>query len=326
MNHRHPLTLFIVKHLYGYDGQTSFSTGLMTSASFVVHMLQMHGHRAKLVEAVDGNSIDKLVTQNAPAKVILEAIWVTPAKMAQLVKLHPKVQWTVRVHSELAFLANEGNAINWLQEYLKLGVRVAFNSLQTYRDCAVLGTVDYLPNYYPLRRPRHSSSTDDRIDIGCFGAVRPLKNQLIQAIAAIEFAGKTPLYFHMNGVRVEQHGSNNLKNILALFADRKNAHLVLHSWVNHEQFLELIATMDICLQVSLSESFNIVSADAASMGRPLVGSPAISWLPKRSQADPRSVASIVAALKLADRTNVAMNSAALESYLESTVATWLAWA
>src|SRR6202043_1892147 len=108
-----PLTLFIVKQFYSSPGYCH-STGLRTSAQFVVDMLLSEGHRAKLVEAVDGNSIDRLVSQNNPTRVVLEAIWVTPDKLAQLIKLHPKVRWTVRIHSEISFLANEGMAFAWI--------------------------------------------------------------------------------------------------------------------------------------------------------------------------------------------------------------------
>ena len=164
--------------------------------------------------------------------------------------------------------------------------------------------------------------------MGCFGAIRPLKNQLIQAFAAIQYAKKhgKVLFFHMNGTRIEQDGNNNLKNIVALFDSMgEQFNLVLHPWNEHEDFLELIGSMDMCLQVSFTESFNIISADAISMGVPLVGSEAIAWLPERSQADVNQVASIVEAMERADRTNVHMNQWSLTQYLRNTVAIWNQW-
>jgi hypothetical protein len=230
------------------------------------------------------------------------------------------------VHSEIPFLANEGMAIHWLVSYQKQGIEVAFNSDQTVQNYLILGKATYLPNYYPLRKPRLVRPECRQLDIGCFGAIRPLKNQLIQAFAAIQYAkskGKK-LVFHMNGFRIEQFGQNNLKNIQALFAATEQT-LEIHPWLEHDDFLELIAQMDLCLQVSLSESFNIVSADAVSMGVPLVGSEAISWLPKRSQARVDSVESIICAMKTAGSTLVAMNHAALEHYLQNAVREWTNW-
>lgn len=326
-HHHHPLTLFIIKKFYTYDGCRQVSNGLRTSAMFVVELLLREGFRAKLVEAIDGNCIDRLVTENRPTRVVLEAIWVTPHKIAELQRLHPGVKWTVRVHSEIPFLANEGMAVKWLASYLKLGVEVAFNSPRTVDDFKVIGPSSYLPNFYFLRHPRRQKPIGQILDVGCFGAIRPLKNQLIQAFAAVRFAkeqGKS-LRFHMNGGRIEQNGTNNLIQIKALM-EATGQELILHPWLDHEEFLELIARMDICLQVSLSETFNIVSADAASMGVPLVGSDQIPWLPKRSQAKADSALSIASAMAKADETSVILNHEALESYLEKTVVIWAEWA
>lgn len=321
------MVLFVIKKFYDYNGHNQVSNGLKTSARFVIDLLHQEGFKAKLVEAIDGNCIDRLVTENKPRRVVLEAIWVTPAKLEELKRLHPHVKWTVRVHSEIPFLSMEGCAISWIFEYLKLGVEVGFNSSQTVEDFQSLGKVFYLPNYYPLRKPRPAQKSTPVLNVGCFGAVRPLKNQLIQAFAAIEHAEKSgsKMTFHMNGSRIEQNGNNNLKNIEALFAATGHT-LKLHPWLDHDDFLELVASMDICLQVSLSESFNLVSSDAVSMGVPLIGSSAVRWLPKVSQAEVGSVKSIADAIHRASVTTVHMNHAALEQYLHNARIVWEKWA
>jgi len=45
--------------------------------------------------------------------------------------------------------------------------------------------------------------------------------------------------------------------------------------MDHSDFISIVKSMDIGMQVSLSESFNIVAADFVSNGIPLVGSPDI---------------------------------------------------
>ena len=326
--HHRPLVLFIIKKFHGYGSGTSHPTsnGLAKSASFVVEMLRQHGHNAQLEIALDGNSIDRIVTRHRPSRVILEAIWVTPRKLAELIRLHPSIRWAVRVHSEIPFLANEGNAIEWLASYTMMGVEVAFNSEQTVRDFEILSSTVFLPNYYPLQKPREFRTHGKAIHVGCFGAIRPLKNQLMQAFAAIRFADRynKHLVFHINGSRLEQSGENNLRNIKAIFAATHHE-LRIHAWAEHRDFLKLVAEMDICLQVSLSESFNIVSADAVSLGVPLIGSPAISWLPSRSQADPGSAESIVEAMSFADRHTVKKNYVALKKYLAVSIDAWNEW-
>ena len=324
----HEIYLFLYKAKHDYDGDQAQapSSGVRSSVSFVVDMLQHHGVNAVLAEAVDGNSIDALVAKHRPRCVVLEALWVTPEKLAELRGLHPNVKWTVRAHSEIPFLAQEGCAMDWLTQVEALGVEVAFNSNQTVEDWRVLGHATWLPNYYSLRHPRVAKSNGSDFHVGCFGAIRPLKNQLIQALAAIKFARylSCPLVFHMNGSRIEQFGSNNLKNIQAAIKHAGQT-LELHPWLPHTEFLELVAQMDLCLQCSLSESFNITSADAVSMGVPLVGSSAISWLPRRSRARVDSVDDIFNAMDRADDTAVHLNHEALENYLETAVSTWMHW-
>ena len=111
----HEVYLFIHKQSGSYATTEAPSSGVRSSVSFVVDMLQHHGINAVLAEAVDGNSIDALVTKYRPRRVVLEALWVTPEKLAELLKLHSGVrQWTVRAHSEVPFLAQEGCAVDWL--------------------------------------------------------------------------------------------------------------------------------------------------------------------------------------------------------------------
>ncbi len=101
--------------------------------------------------------------------------------------------------------------------------------------------------------------------------------------------------------------------------------LELHAWLEHDAFLDLVAEMDFCLQVSLSETFCICAADAVAAGVPLVGSPAIRWLPKEAQADPASAESIAAHMEnaWADRS---LTRHGLTQYLRRSADVWRAWA
>lgn len=322
------MLLFVIRRFYDSAGEyNQVTNGLKTSAGFVVDMLKREGHKAKLVEAIDGNCIDRLVTESNPRIVILEAIWVTPEKLAELKKLHPHARFVVRIHSEMQFLGNEGISLEWLAAYLKLGVEVGFNSAQTVEDFEAIGTSLFLPNWYPVRSLRYEHERNDHsshiVNIGCFGAIRPLKNQLEQALAAIRYArhrGKK-LRFHMNGTRQEQGGNQNLKSIEAAIKATDNE-LILHPWLAHEDFLDLVQKMDFCLQVSTSESFNLVSADAVSQGVPLIGSAAIRWLPVRSQAPTDSARIIAEYMGRTDQITVVMNHTALADYSNKASIVW----
>ncbi len=312
--------LFILKHREDCwttencsysNGQ--LSSGLFNSATFVCNALNKSGKiEAKLVDVIDNNCIDREVHNFRPDFVIIEAYWVVPEKFDILTKLHPTVKWIIRNHSEIPFAAQEGIIMEWTLGYLKYpNVFVSGNSHRSYKDMEILiksaypdkkNYVAYLPNVYPIehRRLTIPKLEDEFIDIACFGAIRPLKNHLMQAVAAIRFAeakGKK-LRFHINGGRVEGgSGSNNiLKNLEALFNKLPKHVLVIHDWHPHESFLDILEKMDIGLQVSFSETFNIVGADMAHVGLPVVFSKEVLWAPKHVHADPTSSDSMYKAM------------------------------
>lgn len=269
-------------------------------------MLTALGIDASFQRVQDDNEIDRAVTCQKPTHAILEALWVRPEKLNVLVRLHPHIRWNVRMHSELPFLAGEGIAVQWLFAYLATPhATISANSLRAQADFQAIFSkaIPYAPNFYPLvpLEPRRGLPADDMIDVGCFGAIRPLKNQLTQAVAAISWADrmKKAIRFHINSDRIEMAGQNVLKNIRALFNNIRRHTLVEHPWMDHADFMALVRLMDIGMQVSFSETFNIVSADFAVANVPLVVSPEVSWVAKIFQADPTSVPDIVAKMNVA---------------------------
>jgi hypothetical protein len=327
--------LFIAKlgQTYSKASEYAMSSGLFNSAKFMVDMLNSRGVDASVVHVVDNNDIDREVTQSNPDVAIIEALWVTPSKFDVLTQLHPNVQWVIRMHSEVPFLAQEGVAMSWLFDYLKKpNVFVAFNSTYALRDFMRVSGSDkllYLPNYYPGNGPEpRKYETEDlhELHVGCFGAIRPLKNQLIQAMAAVQYAnleGKH-LNFHMNTSRVEG-GAEVLNNIRSLFSNSPHL-LVEHLWLPHSQFCHLLSLMDLVMCVSLSETFCIVAADAVSLRVPIVVSSEIPWASRLSQADPTSMSSILDAMYRVmslKRTSGFLSRLGLSSYNSKSVDTWL---
>ena len=278
--------LFILKkrHIYSNTSYSTVNSGLFNSATFVNDMLVCNGVDSTLVQVVDNNGIDKYVTLHKPDVVIIEALWVVPSKFEILQKLHPNVIWVIRLHSELPFLANEGVAIGWLKEYVKYkNVRISANSKYLIDAMTpYLGSkIIYHPNYYPTNFSGKCNikKEKDEINVGLFGAIRPLKNTLTQAVAAINYADEMglTLNLHINSARIEQKGENNYKNLKNLFIDSKH-NLVEHGWLSHSDFKILISKMDICLQVSLSETYNIVAADTVSVSVPIVTTDEITFV------------------------------------------------
>lgn len=342
--------LFILKRREDFNSevhnQIGLSTGLYNSASFMSDMLNDAGIESKVVVVVDNNGIDREVTQYKPTHVIIEALWVVPTKFTVLQSLHPAVTWIVRLHSEIPFIAGEGMAMDWIGDYGSFSrVLIGVNAPRMMKDVKFFlkhkGLDDYdvnhktiyLPNFYPQEYKSHKEEFENKktvIDVGCFGAVRLLKNHLIQAIAAIEFAERLgkKLRFHINAGRIEMKGDAVAKNLRTLFEQiYKSGHqLISHDWRPREQFLELCKEMDVGLQVSFSETFNIVAADLISQGVPVVGSSEIPWLSNTSCASPTNSEDIAEKLLSAygsPKKNVNTNQRNLTKYTNETRKQWL---
>jgi len=317
------------------------SYGLLNSCRFLCNALRSMGASAELVEVIDNNGIDREIHKYKPTHVFIEALWVVPSKFEELIPLHPKVQWHVRLHSNTPFIANEGMAIEWIVKYSKLQEKypqfhIAPNSIKMSSDLErSLGipTV-YAPNIYQLHKNPDAfgqKTPEDKhpkiLDIGCFGAIRPLKNQLIQAMAAMAFANELDktLHFHINHSRVETNGENAYRNLVSLFDGTKHK-LVIHEWILHEDFLKLIRKMDLGLQVSFSETFNIVAADFAHLKVPIVASAEIEWMNPLYQANPTDLDNIVSHLWLAwigKKINMhTVNNWGLEEYNQGARKAW----
>lgn len=318
--------LFLLKDgsEYGYSSGTSKS-GLLNSAKFLLESLLTHKliSDGKIVLCVDGNSIDKAVHDFQPDLCIIEAIWVTPDKIGENIRLHPKTRFIVRVHSNIPFLAMEGVAIEWLRQYPD----VAFNSLNTSEYIRnIISSPIYLPNIDEQNETEAIFINKGYLNIACFGSIRPLKNQLIQAVAAISYGDQynISINYHINSSRIEQAGASVLKNIRNLFYNTRHL-LIEHGWTDHEDFTNTIRQMDLGLQVSYTESFNIVSADFVHCGVPIIVSPDISWQYSGLKVDPNNEEAIVdkiyEVLKRRGRF-ISKQTTALSNYNKKAVKVW----
>lgn len=295
--------LFILKRRQDYTQDPSYTaspqiaTGMYNSSKFVVDELLAVGIEAKLEIVVDNNDINRVVHEYEPTDVFIEGLWVVPEKFDVLKPLHPKVRWHARIHSEIPFLATEGNAMAWIAGYLKRGVYVAPNAPRAHHQLMFLAKqlgvsrelIEYLPNCYPTDfQPVNLKEESDTLDVACFGAYRPMKNHLQQAMIALKYAHflNKKLRFHVNA-REDQGGQSPAKNVRALM-EAVGAELVIHGWEDRDTFLQSLRDVHVLMQLSMSETFNIVAADATLVGTPVLASPEISWI-YPVYGDPHSV-------------------------------------
>lgn len=317
------------------------SYGLINSCRFLCNALEELGIEGKVASVIDNNCIDKEVHQYKPTHVFIEALWVVPEKFRVLIPLYPNIKWYVRLHSNTPFLANEGVAMEWINGYENIrkeygNLWITPNSEKLVNDLwksKGINTI-YAPNVYSLDKGspipytkvpiEHNSGI---VNIGCFGAIRPMKNTLIQAMAAMAFANNIgkKLHFHING-RCEQNGENLHRNLIHLFKDTQHR-LVEHPWAEHQEFRGLVKEMDLGMQISFSETFNIVAADMVMGNVPLVGSHEIHWLSAPYKAGTTNLNDIVFHLTLAyysKKINLHwLNKVGLEFYNYKSLTAWI---
>ena len=233
--------------------------------------------------------------------VVISAPWISTRDMRAIVEYFPLIQFVVVSHSNVGFLQADPQGIHLLRDYIELShkldnLSVGGNSgrftnwlTKAYGTYAAL-----LPNMYPTHSHLLQSLIEgvkkefrDTVKIGSFGAIRPLKNQLTACAAAILMSKSLdrPVEFHLSAGREEGGGNIVLGAIRQMAQDVPNFEVVLDGWCGWPEFRKTVADMDLLIHPSYTESFNMVSADGISQGIPVVGSPAIAWLPKHWKAD-----------------------------------------
>ena len=285
--------LFVVRTNDAASVNYSFSanSGVAQSAGMLVDALTEKKITAVAATVSALDDILYVVDLHKPTHVIIETLWLTSDEMQSLITAFPEVTFIARDHSESCFRVLEVDSSQRIIDYLKMGVEVMSNSVRSMTDIIAVATAigadtnlaSYGPNVYPV--PDESdmvphTRSDSEVNIGCFGAVRTMKNHITQAIAAIQFAQweNLSLKFHINSYDIPGYVDPVLNNLRFLFANTNNAELVEHGWMTREDFLKVIAGMDICSQVSFTETFNIVTADAMSQAVPIIASDSIAWI------------------------------------------------
>lgn len=282
--------LFVLKDRF-YNKYHSKSYGLINSSKQVSKYLEKMGHECKIVQVVDGNAIDSEVYEHKPNMVIIEALWITGSKMKELIETprYKHIKWVVRIHSDIGFLSAETLGLKYVNDYIELtkeNLFVSCNNLEFnyYLSQTLQYPFVYLPNIIEIKFRKPQEEYKQYMDVACFGSLRILKNQCYQAMCSIDAAdqlGKI-LRFHITvDINIDHKNEISnpvLKNLEELFKDSRHE-LVKHYWLENDDFHVLIRKMDIGLQVSYTESFNIVSSDFVNQGVPIVVSDTIKWMP-----------------------------------------------
>jgi glycosyltransferase involved in cell wall biosynthesis len=267
--------------------------------------------------------------------VLIEAPWLPAESIIKFMRKWPRIVFACRLHAQISFLQVDNGAMKNLRGYQVMqdgdvNFHVCSNS-KRFCDWFQLTYNSYctfLPNLYDLERPNLKPIAPHAhriLRISSFGALRPMKNHLTSAAAALQIAKARgcDLEFWVSTGRDEQHGV--LPGLRNLFGAHPWAKLVGNTWQQWAEFRHTVAQMDLSLQESYTETFNIVTADAVAEGVPVVGSPAIEWLPSFCQANPDDAAEIArVGNTLLSAPNLRLEAlAALKKHVSDGVRLWL---
>lgn len=287
----------------------SSCVGLHVAGFATKKVLEQHGysvsvfpvrHNVDVVHAIDtyNETHDERLTH-----VVISAPWLSLHDMRSLLYGFPEIQFVVLSHSNVGFLQADPCGVGLLRRYHELtdefhNFRVGGNSEKFVRwmESAYGGEAVLLPNLYPLGDQKIKDwSGLPPIKVGAFGALRSEKNFMTAAAAAVALQSEI-------GMEVELHMSAGGEEEQSLTSQAINQmcegkiKIIRHPWAYWDSFIGLVESMDVLLQVSYTESFNMITADGVSVGIPSVVSPAIYWAPPSWKVDADDVNSVVKAM------------------------------
>ena len=325
------------------SGEGVSHVGLGISAAHTAKTLRQHGIWAEIWPSRDAKQIvERLRHVDAragergevrPTHVVLAAPWVSTDDLARMAAEFREVAFVVVSHSNVGFLAADPHAIRLLRQTADLqleshNVFVGGNS-QKFTEWATEAwgvNAVWLPNLYcttetfPHRNRRWDGGL---LRLGIFGANRPLKNFISGAAAVVELAARlhVPTELYLSTGRNEGGSDRALEEMTE---DISNLRVIHTGWLSWPRFRRLLRAIDLVFQVSYTETFNIVTADAVAEGVPVVASDAIDWVPRWWQAradEPRDLARVAEHL-LRDPNASNDGRRALEAYVEQGVLAW----
>lgn len=237
--------------------------------------------------------VDALVKNGLFTHVVISAPWLSTFDLKAILEYFPTTKFVILSHSNVGFLQADPWGVELLREYLKLSkthlnLQVGGNSPRfvDFMRIAYGERIRLLPNLYPVpHNVEEKHYSGGLLKIGAFGAIRPYKNFITAAAAAliIRRTLDVPVEFHMSS---GADGERTVPAIQQMCRGIDGFELIQHDWSYWNNFIELVSAMDLLLQVSYTESFNMITADGVYVGVPSVVSPAIYWAPDSWKAEP----------------------------------------
>ena len=295
--------------------------GLGVSALHTAATLRRHGFWTDVWPVVSVGELDAKIEQaqalahqrdQVPVShVVISAPWIGAVDLYKLLSKYRDIHFVVISHSNVGFLQADTFGVANIKE--AVGLQQGNSNFHLAGNCerfvnwanrSLRTQVIWLPNLYDTHTfsdsHKRAWNGNGPLRIGCFGAMRPLKNAMTAAGAALEMAEilKVDVEFYVSSGRPD--GGQFIFNALAMMlANNPRTKLVLDPWKPWPQFRKVVGSMDVLIQPSFTESFNMVTADGIAEGVASAVSTAIDWVPRQWIADSddaSDVASVATAL------------------------------
>lgn len=322
------------------DNPDAHHEGLGVTACLSARFLRGAGVCAESLPVPNGEYIWEQLSGpwSDATHVVLEAPFIDAPFLGRMFRAFPGKRFSLVYHSNLGFLAQDGFAGASMPLYATLARN--FTNFTLGGNSAELADAmergagvpfAWLPNLYQLPALVGRESWNElRLEVGLFGAARVLKNWLTAGAASMIIAGElgVQVRLHVNTERNEGAAATR-RNLAALVTMNPRVSIVEVPWMRHDVFVDYLRGIDLCLQPSFTETFNMVTADGIAAGAPSVVSSAISWAPREWNAQPDSACDVArvgcAMVREGLAAHVCLGRAALEAHNRSALEAWKSW-
>lgn len=280
--------------------QTKQATGL----SVAIGMIKQLSNEIELLKCFSHEEVYATIKKRSPKLVIFQAMSFSYHTLLECKRMFPNVEICAHLHSKFPFLGVESSPVTFIERCISHGIKIIFNNRDAlnmfpFENCLYLPNVYTAPRFIPT--PLFNSEKKiDSINIGCHGSMRHMKNHVVQAAAACRLAKKLnkKLYFHVNTTRDDgelKFVQGSLQKVLRMHG----AEMVECNWMDHREFVSYCSNLDLGMQISLCETFNLVAADYVTAGIPIVVSPEIDWVTDESKASTSDISEIISKMEQA---------------------------